>query len=88
MNFKFVHVEVPKDVLVERFIKRTEATMASLGMNLAQSWALPGPEMEAIRAKYGNEYSEASYKQMTRETVFGYDYSWLANESDVMFVKN
>ena len=62
--------------------------MASLGMTLAQSWALPGPEMDAIRAKYGNEYSEASYRQMTRETVFGYDYSWLASESDVTFVKN
>ena len=34
VDFKFIHIDAPKDMLVKRFIERTEGMMKGMGMTL------------------------------------------------------
>ena len=59
----FIRINVEKPLLIDRNFERMKVMTAGSGKTMAEQWADNNPVAAGLRAQYGEEYSEAAYKQ-------------------------
>lgn len=52
-DFKFIHVDIKEETLVERHLKRSTRMCEDSGITMDQMWAMDGYGMPEAREKYG-----------------------------------
>lgn len=73
-DITLIKINVDKAVLVEKNFKRCGDQHAAMGMTLEEGWNYDEEEMNAVRKRYGEKYSEETYKKwLADEWYNGYD---------------
>jgi hypothetical protein len=84
-DVKFMQLEAPIDILMERSTVRFHKAVAQMGMTAQQAWESPEPEMVASRKKYG-EYSEENLAKYTRDTYYNGQEPFQPDEKNVFIL--